>query len=90
MTKRAKYVGPHLEVTVIDSEASVYDPPLDTVVRNGLLTKDAPARVRDSLLETEDWVETQDPAEAREKAASKAPEKTDGTGTGGTDGKDGD
>lgn len=59
MSKRAKYVGPHEEVAVFDSEASVYDPPIDVVKQGGLLSADAPARIRDELLHKDnpDWTE---------------------------------
>lgn len=55
--KRARYDGPHEEVAVYDSQAGVYAEPVDIVKRGGLLTADAPARVRDDLLASEEWSE---------------------------------
>lgn len=55
MSKRARYDGAHEEVLVFDSEASIYAPPVDTVKRGGLLSADVPARIRDELLDRDDW-----------------------------------
>lgn len=58
MTKRVRYDGPHEEVAVFDSEADVYAPPVDVVKRGGLLSVEAPARVRDDLIKNNpDWSE---------------------------------
>jgi hypothetical protein len=59
MSKRARYDGPHEEVFVFDPEADVYAPPIDRVTRGGLLSADAPARVRDELTKGDDWTEVQ-------------------------------
>lgn len=55
MSKRARYDGPHEEVVVIDSQEGIYAKPIDVVKRGGLLTADAPARIRDELLASADW-----------------------------------
>jgi hypothetical protein len=55
MSKRARYDGPHEEVNVFDSEAGIYAGPIDTVKRGGLLSADAPARIRDELGNSADW-----------------------------------
>lgn len=61
-TKRARYHGPE-EIRVYDPQGTVYDDPIDVVAPGGLLSADAPARVRDELLARSDWSEVkQDPA----------------------------
>lgn len=55
--KRARYDGGYSEVAVYDPEADIYAEPLDIVQRGGLLSADVPARIRDALLETEEWSE---------------------------------
>lgn len=56
MSKRARWNGSD-EIRVFDPEASVYDPPIDTVVPGGLLSDSVPARIRDELLKRPDWSE---------------------------------
>lgn len=74
MSKRAKYVGPHPEVDVYDPHTGEK---VDTVRHNGLLSKDAPAYVRDSLIvdgdksEFSDWKEVADPAGSSSSSSSK-------------------
>jgi hypothetical protein len=55
-TKRARWNGSE-DIRVFDPEASIYDGPIDTVVPGGLLSADAPARIRDELLKRPDWTE---------------------------------
>jgi hypothetical protein len=56
-TKRARYDGPYEEVVVQDSQAGIYSEAW-VVKRGGLLPAEAPARVRDELLQdTEAWAE---------------------------------
>lgn len=73
MTKRAKYVGPHEEVAIFDSQASIYDGPIDVVKRNGLLSADAPARIRDEFLHKDnaDWVEFKQPDQPKTDDSKK-------------------
>lgn len=62
MSKRARYVGPHDEVIVENSEHGFRD----VVKRNGLLSADAPAAVRDELLANQaDWSAQADPSTAK-------------------------
>ena len=78
MAKRARYIGPHESVNVFDPEADVYAAPIDTVVRHGLLSADAPARVRDSLTAGADWNEIdQAPtkSQTRKSSGDKQPAK---------------
>jgi hypothetical protein len=69
MSRRAKYVGPHAEVAVFDSEASIYDGPIAVVKQNALLPAEAPARIRDELLlaSNPDWVEFNQPVKTDDK-----------------------
>lgn len=60
MSRRARYDGPFPEVVVGANPGE--DGYIGTVKRGGLLPKDAPASVRDSLLSTEDWTEVADPS----------------------------
>lgn len=55
-TKRARYDGPHEEVLVQDSQAGIYSEPW-VVKRGSWLPDDAPARVRDDLLASDEWTE---------------------------------
>ena len=58
--KRARYDGPHQDgVLVFDPEAAVHAAPIDHVKPGALLSQDVPARIRDELLEREDWTEVQ-------------------------------
>lgn len=69
MSKRARYVGPHPEV-VIEDASTGYGTGGETVVvvRNGLLPKEAPASVRDSLLgNPTDWAEQADPSDSKKE-----------------------
>lgn len=59
MSKRARFDGPYDEVFVFDSEAGVYAQPIDKVKRGGLLSADAPARIRDELVKGDDWSEVE-------------------------------
>lgn len=68
MSRRAKYVGPHLEVAVYDPKGTVYDGPVATVERGHLLPADVAAYIRDDLLSREDWTEVQDPSGSSQKA----------------------
>lgn len=57
MTKRARYDGPYDEVVVQDSAAGIYSEGW-IVKRGSWLPDDAPARVRDELLQDSDaWTE---------------------------------
>jgi hypothetical protein len=71
MTKRARYDGPHEEVAVFDSEAGVHSGPIDVVTKGGLLSSEAPARIRDELLNTPYW------SEVKQSDQTKANEKGD-------------
>lgn len=72
MSRRAKYVGPFEEVFVFDpeDERGVYGPPIDTVKRNGLLSADAPARVRDELIKSDEWTEVDQASGSRKEGDS--------------------
>ncbi len=60
--KRARYDGPHQDgVLVFDPEADIHAGPIDNVKPGSLLSQDVPARIRDELLEREDWTEVQHP-----------------------------
>lgn len=63
MPDRARYDGPHLEVIVVDPYTNQE---IDRVVRGGLLTADAPAKIRDDLLSREDWTAVQGPQPKKE------------------------
>lgn len=71
MSKRARFDGPELEVAVFDPQASIYDPPVDVVKRGGLLSADAPARLRDELLGRENWSEVNQADQSTAKAEEK-------------------
>jgi hypothetical protein len=71
MAPRARYDGPYLEVRVVDSETNQE---IDVVKRGGLLTADAPAKIRDELLGREDWSQVKDPAGS---AAASTTQKED-------------
>ena len=64
-TRRARYDGPYEEVAVQDSEAGIYSEPW-IVERGGLLPADAPARVRDDLLASEEWSEVKQAEQKKE------------------------
>lgn len=64
-TKRARYDGPYEEVVVQDSQAGVYSDAW-FVKRGGLLPADAPARVRDDLLASEEWSEVKQADQKKE------------------------
>jgi hypothetical protein len=64
-TKRARYDGPHEEVVVQDSQAGIYSDAW-VVKRDGLLPADAPARVRDDLLASEEWSEVKQADQKKE------------------------
>lgn len=64
-TKRARYDGPHEEVAVQDSEAGIYSEAW-VVKRGGLLPTEAPARVRDDLLKSEEWSEVKQAEQKKE------------------------
>lgn len=63
MSKRARSDLPY-EAHVIDPETNEH---VDTVVPGGLLSRDVPARLRDSLLATNDWTEVADPSGSSNK-----------------------
>ena len=63
--KRCRYDGPHDEVVVQDSEAGIYSEAW-IVKRGGLLPADAPARVRDDLLASEEWSEVKQAEQKKE------------------------
>lgn len=64
-TKRARYDGPYEEVAVQDSEAGIYAEGW-IVKRGGFLPADAPARVRDDLLASEEWSEVKQADQKKE------------------------
>jgi hypothetical protein len=66
-TKRARYDGAYEEVAVYDPQADVYAGPIDIVQRGGLLSADVPARIRDELLDREDWSEVKQATPATAK-----------------------
>lgn len=72
MSKRARYDGPHEEVFVFDpeDERGVYGAPIDTVKRGGLLSADAPARIRDELIKSDDWTEVEQASGSRKEGDS--------------------
>ena len=71
MTDRARYDGPHDEVNVFNPDDGVYAKPIDTVKRGGLLSKDAPAKIRDELLARDNWTAVKDPAGSKSTDATK-------------------
>lgn len=73
MSKRARWNGSE-PIRVFDPEASVYDPPIDEVVPGGLLSADAPARIRDELLQRDDWSEVNQSEQSSSKSSDKAEE----------------
>lgn len=76
MTRRAKYNGPFEEVRVDLGEGDVNANEWATVKRGGLLPADAPARVRDSLLTTDEWSEVNQADQP--KAAAPSDTKDEG------------
>lgn len=72
MSKRARYDGPYEEVLVFDPEDGAYGKPIDTVKRGGLLSADAPARIRDELVKSDDWSEVEQNTAPAKKTEEKA------------------
>ena len=70
MSKRARYDGPS-EVLVFDPEANIYAGPIDRVKPGGLLSADVPARIRDELLEREDWSEVKQATQSTSTSEEK-------------------
>lgn len=64
MPGRARYDGPHLEVRVVDPYTNEE---VDVVKRGGLLSAEAPAKIRDDLLSREDWSEVKDPSSSKKE-----------------------
>lgn len=64
MSQRARYDGAYEEVFVYDPETG-NQVVVDTVKRGGLLSKDVPARIRDSLLDTPEWTAVDGPGSSK-------------------------
>ena len=72
MAKRARYVGPFDEVTVHWPPGEVYAAQTWTVENGHWLPDDAPAALRDELLQSPDW------SQIEQQATTKQENTTDG------------
>lgn len=67
MSKRARYVGPFDEVNIGWPPGAVYPEKKWTVKQGHWLPEDAPAKLRDELLRSEDWSEVEQQADTSSK-----------------------
>lgn len=74
MSKRARYVGPFPEVELRWPPGETVGEQTWTVRQNHWLPDDAPAKLRDELLRSDDWseVEQQQPAATSAKDGEKS------------------
>jgi hypothetical protein len=66
-TKRARYTGPYDEVTIQWPPGEIVPEKTWTVKQNHWLPDDAPAKLRDELLQSDDWSEIEQPADIGKK-----------------------
>lgn len=67
MSKRARYVGPYESVTIHWPPGEIVADKTWTVEQNHWLPDDAPAKLRDELLQSDDWSEIEQPADTSSK-----------------------